>query len=164
NDRLGNAGKTVAYTEPVLAGPDGGAAALARLAEEMRDGKVSTLVIVGGNPVYTAPADVRFSEAMEKVPLRLRLRPYRDQTSPGPSRKRTRSGPGATRAPTTERPRSSSRSSFRSTAESRRTSSSRRSPSLRTRRATTWSRNSGSRISRAPAATSTPRGARRSTT
>jgi len=81
NERLGNAGKTVVYTEPVLAGPPGGAAALAQLAEEMRAGKVTTLVVVGGNPVYTAPADLRFAEAMEKVPLRLRLGLYEDETS-----------------------------------------------------------------------------------
>ena len=39
----------------------------------MREGRVSTLVIVGGNPAFTAPADLRFTEAMEKVALRVRL-------------------------------------------------------------------------------------------
>ena len=55
--------------------------ALAELAAEMREGRVSTLAVLGGNPVLTAPADLRFSEAMEKVPLRLRLSLYDDETS-----------------------------------------------------------------------------------
>ncbi|MGH9367060.1 MAG: 4Fe-4S dicluster domain-containing protein, partial [Thermoanaerobaculia bacterium] len=81
NERLGNAGRTVVYTEPVLANPGGQAAALSELAREMREGRVSTLAILGGNPVFTAPADLRFAEAMEKVPLRLRLGLHEDETS-----------------------------------------------------------------------------------
>jgi molybdopterin-containing oxidoreductase family iron-sulfur binding subunit len=81
NESLGNAGRTVEYVAPVLSRSDDQAAALAELAREMREGKVSTLAIVGGNPVWTAPADLRFAEAMEKVPLRLRLGLYEDETS-----------------------------------------------------------------------------------
>ena len=39
----------------------------------MNAGQVDVLVIVGGNPVYTAPADLQFAEAMDKVPLRVHL-------------------------------------------------------------------------------------------
>ena len=46
---------------------------------EMAAGRVSTLVIVGGNPVYDAPADLEFAKAMGKVPLR---------DPPGPLRRR----------------------------------------------------------------------------
>ncbi len=81
NQALGNAGKTVVYSEPVLAGPANQAAALAQLARDMREGRVSTLTILGGNPVFTAPADLKFAEAMEKVPLRLHLSLYDDETS-----------------------------------------------------------------------------------
>src|SRR5881396_2401352 len=47
----------------------------------MNAGKVDVLVIVGGNPVYTAPADVNFASAMDKVGLRVHLSLYDDETS-----------------------------------------------------------------------------------
>ncbi len=47
----------------------------------MNAGQVDILVIVGGNPVYTAPADLNFTEAMAKVPLRIHLSPHDDETS-----------------------------------------------------------------------------------
>jgi MoCo/4Fe-4S cofactor protein with predicted Tat translocation signal len=81
NQALGNAGTTVVYIEPVLAGPANQAAALEELVLEMRQGEVSTLAVLGGNPVFAAPADLRFAEAMEKVPLRLHLSLYDDETS-----------------------------------------------------------------------------------
>ena len=81
NQALGNAGRTVFYTEPVIAKPQAQAAALAELTRDMRDGRVSTLVIIGGNPAFTAPADLRFTEAMEKVALRVRLSLHDDETS-----------------------------------------------------------------------------------
>jgi molybdopterin-containing oxidoreductase family iron-sulfur binding subunit len=81
NQALGNVGKTVVYTEPVLAGPIEGAAGIERLARDMREGRVSLLAILGGNPVFDAPTDLRLSEAMQKVPLRVRLGLYEDETS-----------------------------------------------------------------------------------
>ena len=47
----------------------------------MNAGKVDLLVIVGGNPVYTAPADLEFADALDKVPLRVHLSLYDDETS-----------------------------------------------------------------------------------
>ena len=47
----------------------------------MAAGRVSTLVIVGGNPVFNAPADLAFGKAMEKVGLRIHLGLYDDETS-----------------------------------------------------------------------------------
>jgi molybdopterin-containing oxidoreductase family iron-sulfur binding subunit len=38
-------------------------------------------VIIGGNPVFTAPRDVPFGDAMSHVPLRVHLSPYDDETS-----------------------------------------------------------------------------------
>src|SRR6185436_8584807 len=38
-------------------------------------------IIVGGNPVYTAPVDLGFGEAMDKVPFRVHLSLYDDETS-----------------------------------------------------------------------------------
>ncbi len=65
NHALGNTGRTVTYTESPFA-PQ--LSALKELAAEMAAGKVATLVILGGNPVYDAPADLDFQGAMKKVP------------------------------------------------------------------------------------------------
>ena len=81
NDALGNTGKTVTYSEPLSPGAEGQTAALAGLVREMAEGKVQTLVILGGNPVYDAPADLAFAAAMEKVPLRVHLGYWDDETS-----------------------------------------------------------------------------------
>jgi molybdopterin-containing oxidoreductase family iron-sulfur binding subunit len=39
------------------------------------------LIIVGGNPAYTAPADLKFGEALKKVATRVHLGLYDDETS-----------------------------------------------------------------------------------
>src|SRR5262249_38601730 len=81
NAALGNAGRTVTYATPAASTTEPQAAALTRLVEEMRAGKVSTLVIVGGNPVFDAPPDLSFADAMAKVGLRIHLGLYNDETS-----------------------------------------------------------------------------------
>ncbi|MFY9549985.1 MAG: 4Fe-4S dicluster domain-containing protein, partial [Thermoanaerobaculia bacterium] len=80
NAALGNVGRTVVYAEPAAA-PIPQSGALAALASDMKAGRVSTLVIVGGNPVFDAPADVAFADAMQKVGLRIHLGLYDDETS-----------------------------------------------------------------------------------
>ena len=59
NAALGNAGKTVLYTDPVLAQAE----PFDDLVQAMRRGEVATLVMLDTNPVYTAPADAGFVEA-----------------------------------------------------------------------------------------------------
>ncbi|GAB4456560.1 MAG: hypothetical protein OHK0029_14740 [Armatimonadaceae bacterium] len=81
NAALGAIGSTVVFTEPVEAEPQGQAAALAALVGEMNAGRVQTLVVIGTNPVYNAPADLNFAAAMDKVPLRVHLGQYNDETS-----------------------------------------------------------------------------------
>ena len=81
NQALGNAGKTVIYTDPIETNPVDQAAGLKELVGEMWAGKVDMLVMVGGNPVYNAPADLDFAGAMNKVPMRMHLGLYFDETS-----------------------------------------------------------------------------------
>ena len=81
NQLLGNAGNTVFYTDPVAAGPLSGTPALAQLCRDMASGSVAMLIVLGGNPVFSAPADLELSELMERVPLRVRLGLYDDETS-----------------------------------------------------------------------------------
>ncbi|HXF64334.1 MAG TPA: TAT-variant-translocated molybdopterin oxidoreductase [Caldilineaceae bacterium] len=81
NDALGNAGQTVVYTEPVVASPVGQTESLRELVEAMAAGQVELLLILGGNPVYTAPADLDFGAALDQVPFRAHLSLYADETS-----------------------------------------------------------------------------------
>lgn len=81
NHRLGNVGQTVLHTAPVAARPIDQAASLAELVEDMTQGRVEVLAILGGNPAYTTPADLRFLERMDRVPLRVHLSLYEDETS-----------------------------------------------------------------------------------
>jgi molybdopterin-containing oxidoreductase family iron-sulfur binding subunit len=81
NQLLGNVGKTVVYTQSVEAEPTNQLDSLRDLVADMNAGKVDLLVIAGGNPVYTAPADFRFAEALNKVQLRVHLSLYDDETS-----------------------------------------------------------------------------------
>ena len=46
----------------------------------MNAGKVDMLLIVGSNPVYDAPVDFGFAEAMDKVPLRVQHGLYHNET------------------------------------------------------------------------------------
>ena len=47
----------------------------------MNAGTVAVLVILGANPVFTAPADLKFAAAMAKVPLTVHLGLHRDETA-----------------------------------------------------------------------------------
>ena len=47
----------------------------------MDAGQVEMLLILGGNPVFTAPPDFRFTERMQKAPLRVHLSLFQDETS-----------------------------------------------------------------------------------
>jgi MoCo/4Fe-4S cofactor protein with predicted Tat translocation signal len=81
NDALGNTNATVLYAAPVTASPADGAASLAELVADMNAGKVDALLILGGNPVFTAPADLHFADALGKVATRIHLGLYDDETA-----------------------------------------------------------------------------------
>ena len=70
NQALGNVGATVTYTQPAEARPINQLAALQQLVGEMNAGTVTFLLILGGNPVYTAPVDLNFADALQRVTLR----------------------------------------------------------------------------------------------
>ena len=81
NEKLHSGGKTVFHTAPIVARPVDHTESLRQLTRDMAQGKVEALLIFGGNPVFTAPADVNFKEAMQKVPLRAHLSLYQNETS-----------------------------------------------------------------------------------
>src|SRR5258707_952307 len=59
NQWLGNVGQTVVYGAPVEAQPVDTMASLAELAADMKAGRVGVLVVLGSNPVYSAPPRAR---------------------------------------------------------------------------------------------------------
>ncbi|MGB2898394.1 MAG: TAT-variant-translocated molybdopterin oxidoreductase [Candidatus Acidiferrum sp.] len=61
NAALGNVGTTLYYTGPVEANPVSHLESLRELCADIEEGKVETLVILGANPVYTAPHDFDFA-------------------------------------------------------------------------------------------------------
>jgi molybdopterin-containing oxidoreductase family iron-sulfur binding subunit len=81
NQALDNVGKTVIYTDPIEANPVDQMASLRELVKDMESGAVRILLMLGGNPVYTAPVDLGFAEQLAKVPLRVHSALYEDETS-----------------------------------------------------------------------------------
>src|SRR5262245_24631250 len=82
NAHLGNTGKTVSYHETKDAALPS-VSSLTKLVSAMKGGSVQTLVILGGNPVFDAPADLDFAAAMAKVPHTIALGHTLDETSSG---------------------------------------------------------------------------------
>ena len=77
NQTLGNVGKTVTFLEL----PEAGAETLGSLAAAIGKGVVETLVILNGNPVYDAPADLDWATLQRSVGQVIRLGYYFDETS-----------------------------------------------------------------------------------
>jgi molybdopterin-containing oxidoreductase family iron-sulfur binding subunit len=65
NAALGNVGTTLYYTAPVEAQPVNHVESLRELCNDIDAGKVDTLLILGVNPVYTAPHDFRFASQIK---------------------------------------------------------------------------------------------------
>jgi molybdopterin-containing oxidoreductase family iron-sulfur binding subunit len=80
NDALGAIGNTVTYRKAADAAVPS-TDDLAALVEKMNRGNISTLIILEGNPVYNAPSDLKFAEALKKVEHTIHLSLYNDETS-----------------------------------------------------------------------------------
>ena len=80
NQALGNVGATVDYAEPAPLSPQR-PGSLSSLAADMTAGRVDTLIMLGGNPVYDTPVDLRFAESLRKVANAIHLSLYDDETS-----------------------------------------------------------------------------------
>jgi len=76
NAALGNFGSTIELLEV----PASDASSITELAAAIRSGAVQTLVILGGNPAYNAPADLNWSELQKSVPDVVRLGLHPDET------------------------------------------------------------------------------------
>ena len=80
NSHLGNTGSTVSYYETRDAALPS-VSSLSTLVAAMNGGTIQTLVILGGNPVYDAPADLDFASALSKVPHAIALSHTVDETA-----------------------------------------------------------------------------------
>jgi len=78
-----NVGKTVFYTDPVDANPVNRSESLHDLVQDIRAGKVDLLLILGGNPVYDAPAEFEFASALKSnaVAQKIYLGTHRNETA-----------------------------------------------------------------------------------
>jgi molybdopterin-containing oxidoreductase family iron-sulfur binding subunit len=89
NAAVGNMGQTVVYTEPLEMEPARAVGSLQDLVEAMDRGQVETLVILGGNPAYHAPADLEFARRLAvadgqgkpRIPLRIHYSLYANETT-----------------------------------------------------------------------------------
>ena len=80
NAQLGAVGSTVVYTETVAAIPSIQNEDFKNLVGAMRSGQVKALVILGVNPVYSAPGDLKFGDALTRVPFTAHYGLYYDET------------------------------------------------------------------------------------
>jgi molybdopterin-containing oxidoreductase family iron-sulfur binding subunit len=81
NVALGNVGETVNYIVPALLEAGSGAQTLDPLLSEIDAHRVESLVILGGNPSYTAPRDVEFSRRIRTVKSTSYLGMYANETA-----------------------------------------------------------------------------------
>ena len=81
NAHLDAAGQTVTYTAVADAQPQDQRQSLEELVQAMADREVDILLILGCNPVYTAPVDLRFAEQLAQVNFRVHLGLYQDETA-----------------------------------------------------------------------------------
>jgi molybdopterin-containing oxidoreductase family iron-sulfur binding subunit len=81
NAALGNVDQTVTYTEPFTSSEKTQAEQLRELITDIDGGRVKMLAVLGGNPVYNTPADLKLNkERMDKIPLRIHLGQQVDET------------------------------------------------------------------------------------
>jgi molybdopterin-containing oxidoreductase family iron-sulfur binding subunit len=81
NAALGNIGKTVTFTETLEVNPVNEIESMRDLVNDLKAEKVEVLLILGGNPIYDAPADLDFKSAFFKANLRIHQGLYNDETA-----------------------------------------------------------------------------------
>jgi molybdopterin-containing oxidoreductase family iron-sulfur binding subunit len=80
NTRLGNVGKTVKFTDPILSHAGQQKAGLERLVRDIHDGKVQLLFTLGINLLALVPTAYGLAEQFDKVAVRVHCSTHRDET------------------------------------------------------------------------------------
>ncbi len=81
NHALGNVGSTVKYVRAFDDVTPAGPKALVELANAINSKQVDTVVILGGNPAFDAPADAGFAKAIAGATTSIHLSTHIDETS-----------------------------------------------------------------------------------
>ncbi len=81
NAKLGAVGKTVSYHSAVTLMAGKQAESLSSLVAALNTGEIEYFLILGGNPIFNAPANLKFAEALAKVEHSAHLATYMDETS-----------------------------------------------------------------------------------
>ncbi|MEO6771840.1 MAG: TAT-variant-translocated molybdopterin oxidoreductase [Kofleriaceae bacterium] len=81
NAAIGAVGKVLDYVEDPWADRVSHLESITTLVKDINAGQVRTLIILGGNPVYDAPADLDLATALAKVATSIHLSEYADETS-----------------------------------------------------------------------------------
>src|SRR6185369_2694049 len=84
NSALGNVGKTVFYTDPIDVNWVNHRDSLQNLIKDIKANQVELLVIIGGNPAYNTPVDLKLDwEFLKNFPnlVRVHLSDYKDETT-----------------------------------------------------------------------------------
>jgi len=81
NNILGNNGKTVTFTKPEDVDRPSSLESIKALAGLLDGGEIKSVFILGGNPVFDAPADLKFGEALAKADLSAHVSTYKNETS-----------------------------------------------------------------------------------
>ena len=81
NVALGNVGQTVRFVVPAIVDAGTDAHSLDPLLADLDAGRVKTLAVLGGNPTYTAPADVDFGHRVSRAKTTAYLGTYDNETA-----------------------------------------------------------------------------------
>lgn len=81
NDYLGNIGSTIWNTQSPEVNPIDQTSALAQLVQDLNNGIVEGVFILGANPVYNAPSDFDFRSALKKAKTTVHLGTHYDETA-----------------------------------------------------------------------------------
>ena len=81
NAALGGVGTTLEYSAPIESQPVDHQQSIRQLTQDMGSGQVSLLIMFGGNPAYTAPADVAFAQNLARVTTRVHVGLFDDETA-----------------------------------------------------------------------------------
>ncbi|MCC7231164.1 MAG: TAT-variant-translocated molybdopterin oxidoreductase [Fimbriimonadaceae bacterium] len=81
NEKLACNGKTVLHGSRIDFGPENQLESLTQLTEALNASKVDLLLVLGGNPAYNAPADLKFGDALAKAKLKVHHSLHFDETS-----------------------------------------------------------------------------------
>jgi molybdopterin-containing oxidoreductase family iron-sulfur binding subunit len=81
NRVAGNVGRTLRFGPNFRIARSETYAAMEELVRRMNDGRVQVLLVHGANPVFSLPPKLGFAEALAKVPFKVSLSPFYDETA-----------------------------------------------------------------------------------